>query len=59
VELELIDAEPELVVEPTEEVEVVITKTYFAKAAETLASVLLGTTMQKPEVERTEKIHGN
>jgi hypothetical protein len=42
VELELIDAEPELAVEPTEDVGVVSSKTSFAKAVESLASVLLG-----------------
>jgi hypothetical protein len=51
VELELIDAEHELAVEPTEEVEVVSTETSFAKAAESLASLLLGSAMQKPQVE--------
>jgi hypothetical protein len=59
VELELIDAEPELAMEPTEEVEEVSTKTYFAKTAEALASVLVGSAMEKPHVERTEKNHGN
>jgi hypothetical protein len=60
VKLELIDAEPELVaMEPTEEVEVVSTKTSFSKAAESLASVLAGSTMQKPQMERTEINHGN
>jgi hypothetical protein len=63
VEVELIDTEPELAVmimePPTEEVEAVSTKTYVAKAAGSWASVLVGSAMQKPQVERTVINHGN
>jgi hypothetical protein len=55
VKLELIDAEPELAVEPTEELGMVSSETSFAKTA----AFLLGSTMQKPHWERTEKNHGN
>jgi hypothetical protein len=55
VKLELIDAEPELAVEPTEEFGMVSSETSFAKTA----AFLLGSTMQKPHWERTEKNHGN
>jgi hypothetical protein len=56
---ELIDAEPALAVEPTEE-QVSTKKTSFVKAStESLASVLLGSPVQKPQVvERTEKKQG-